>query len=113
VNPGAPPAAYPPPLRTPGRRGPQAPPQSRAPRAEPSAYGSLAIRVQPEDAEILVDGERWNAPEGQTEVVIDVPEGRHTIQIQKPGYRSYLTDVEVRRGETTPLNVSLRSQDER
>jgi PEGA domain-containing protein len=107
-----PPPAYPPAPRTPGRRAPLPPPQPRAPRSEASAYGSLAVRVQPADAEVLVDGEHWNAPEGQSQVVIDVPEGRHTVQIQKPGYRSYITDVEVRRGETTPLNVSLRSQED-
>jgi hypothetical protein len=106
-----PPSPYPAPPQRPGsRRGP--PPQARAPRPEMSGYGSLAIRVQPQDAEVIVDGERWNAPEGQPQVVIELPGGRHTVQIQKPGYRSYIADVEVRPGETTPLNVSLRSQEE-
>jgi hypothetical protein len=35
------------------------------------------------------------------------------VEIQRSGYRTYVTDVDVRRGETTPLNVSLRSQEER
>ena len=112
---GAPqPPAYPapPPRGSAGRRPPQAPPAPRDRRpGDASAYGTLSIRVQPADAQILVDGERWSSPEGQDRVVIDVPEGRHSIEIQKPGYRSYMTDVEIRRGETTPLNVSLR-QDE-
>lgn len=110
---GAPqPPAYPAPRpRGPaGRRAPQPAPPDRRP-GDASTYGTLSIRVQPADAQILVDGERWNSPEGQDRVMIDVPEGRHTIEIQKPGYRSYLTDVDVRRGQTTPLNVSLR-QDE-
>jgi hypothetical protein len=107
-----PPAPYPPPPRMPpGRRAP--PPQSRAPRPEVSAYGSLAIRVQPADADVIIDGEKWSAPEGEEQIVIELSEGRHTIQIEKPGYRTYITDVDVRPGETTPLNVSLRSQDER
>jgi hypothetical protein len=110
----APPPGYPPPPRTPsGRRAPQPqPPPSRSPRAD-AEFGAVAIRVQPNDADITVDGEKWRAPEGQERLVIELPEGRHTVEIQKSGYRSYVTDIDVRRGETVPLNVSLRSQEER
>ncbi|MBI3403060.1 MAG: PEGA domain-containing protein [Acidobacteria bacterium] len=31
----------------------------------------------------------------------------HRVEIQKPGYRRFSTEIQVRRGETTPLNVSL------
>ena len=124
--PGAPqqPPGYPPypPARGPvTRRAPQPPnvppppPMPGTPEGRggaPSDFGTLAVRVQPGDADILVDGEKWGAPAGQERVMIDVPEGRHTIQVQKPGYRTYITDVEVRRGATTPVNVSLRSQEE-
>ena len=68
--------------------------------------------MQPGDAEITVDGEKWRAPDGQERVLIDVAEGRHTVEIAKPGYRTYVTDVEIRRGDTTAINVSLRSQDQ-
>jgi hypothetical protein len=78
-----------------------------------SAYGSLAIRVQPADAEILIDGEPWRAPDAQDRLVVEVAEGPHTIEIRKPGYRTYVTQVQVRRGDTMPVNVSLRSQEER
>jgi len=100
-----------------GRRTPP-PPQSPAPgqpgtqRPDTSAYGSIAIRVQPADADILVDGEKWRGPDAQDRLVIEVAEGRHTIEIQKSGYRTYVTDVEVRRGDTTTVNVSLRTQNE-
>jgi hypothetical protein len=76
-------------------------------------YGSISIRVQPADAEILVDGQAWRGPDSQNSLVIDVAEGRHTIEIQKSGYRTYVTDVDVRRGETTTLNVSLRTPNEK
>lgn len=116
-QPGSQPPMYPPAQR--GRRGqpPPPPPSSRDPRdpRDPraaSAFGSIAIRVQPGDADVIVDGEKWRAPEGQERLVIELPEGRHTVEIQKAGFRSYVTDVDVRRGETTPLNVSLRSQNE-
>jgi hypothetical protein len=86
----------------------------RDPRApESSAYGPLSVRVQPGPAEILVDGERWRGPEGQERVFVELPEGRHTVEIQKSGFRTYVTEVDIRRGETTPLNVSLRNQEDR
>jgi hypothetical protein len=118
---GAPGPGQQPPYAGPGRgpstrRAPQPPPQPPPqydPRAaQASAYGTLAIRVQPGDADVLVDGERWSGPQGNERLLIEVPEGRHTIEIRKSGYRSYMTDVDVRRGEPTPLNVSLRSEHE-
>ena len=57
-----------------------------------------------------IDGENWRGPGGQDRLVIELAEGSHTVEIRKPGYRTYVTQVEVRRGETTPLNVSLRSE---
>lgn len=121
-QPGAPPPMYPPPGRGPaGRRGPQGPPPPQpapppppgAPRADASASGSIAIRVQPGDSEILIDGETWRGPEAQDRLLVEVAEGRHTVEIRKSGYRTYVTEVQVKRGETTAMNVSLRTQDER
>ena len=87
------------------------PPPGSEPRGAPQgAYGSLAIRVQPNDAEISIDGEPWRAPGGQERLIVEVAEGSHTVEIRKSGYRTYVTQIEVRRGGTTPLNVSLRSE---
>jgi PEGA domain-containing protein len=102
-----------------GRRMPP-PPPSGDPRGTPppdarggqtpSAYGSVAIRVQPADAEVFVDGEPWRGAPGQDRLVIELAEGAHTVEIRKPGFRTYVTQVDVRRGETAPLNVSLRQE---
>jgi hypothetical protein len=92
--------------------GPPGPPPmpGAAPRGDATTYGSLAIRVQPGDAEILIDGEPWRG-DVQERLVVQVAEGPHGIEIRKPGFRSFVTQVQVRRGETTPVNVSLRPQD--
>ncbi len=90
---------------------PQNPPPDAA-RADASAYGTIAVRVQPGDADVFIDGERWRGPEAQDRLLVEVPEGRHTVELRKAGYRTYVTEVEVRRGDTTPLNVSLRTQNE-
>jgi hypothetical protein len=80
-------------------------PQPGAPAAAQS-FGSLAIRVQPAGADILVDGERWQGPEGAP-LVVQVAAGAHRVEVRKEGYESFATDVQVREGERTPVNVSL------
>jgi hypothetical protein len=118
-----PPPGYPPYGRVQGRRGQPPPPPSapsdprdqRDPRdARPpsSAMGTLAVRIQPADAELIVDGEPWRGPEGPDRLLVQLPDGRHTVEIRKAGYRTYITEVDVHGGETTPLNVSLRQQDQ-
>ena len=76
-------------------------------RDRDATYGSLSIRVQPGDAEILIDGERWEGPATTERFVVGLAAGRHVIEIQKPGFRRYTTEVTVRNGVTTPLNVLL------
>jgi hypothetical protein len=88
------------------------PPETAAPSGTsfPSLTGQLTIQVQPADADVVVDGQPWPVSPGQNTVVLDLSEGRHVVQIRRPGYVGYLTEVEVRRGETTTLNISLRTQ---
>jgi hypothetical protein len=73
---------------------------------------TLAIRVQPGDASILVDGERWQGS-GNDRIEIQVTPGGHRIEIQKDGYQPFTSTVRVRPGETNAINVSLtKSGDE-
>jgi hypothetical protein len=81
-------------------------PGSRLPAPAPR-FGMLSIRVQPSGTEVLVDGEQWRGPEGQDHLMIQVSEGTHRLEIQKDGYQTFSTDVQVRVGETATLNVSL------
>ncbi len=99
------PRAYPPEQMPPDRRPPSEPPPPAGNEARP--FGVLVFRVQPAGAEVLIDGDRWQGPEGDDRLVVQVGEGRHRIEIRKEGYTPFTTEVNVRRGETTPLNVSL------
>ena len=77
------------------------------PRAMPSQeYGSLALRVQPLDAEVMVNGESWRSPEAGS-ITLQLSEGTHRVEVRKSGYRTYTAEVRVKRGDTTTLNVSL------
>ena len=76
-------------------------------REVPAGFGTLAIRIQPRDAVVFVDGQEWNAPEGQEPLVIELADGSHAVEVRKQGFTSYRTEVRVRSGETVALNVSL------
>jgi hypothetical protein len=72
--------------------------------------GSVSLRVQPGDAAITIDGELWQGPTDGDRMIIDLPPGTHNIDIRKDGYRAYITDVNVRPGQTASLNVALTRQ---
>jgi PEGA domain len=90
-----------------GQQGRQPVPSTRG--EERSAFGSLLLRVRPSDAEVLVDGETWAAPENEDQFVIELAEGPHRIEVRKSGFQTYTTTVNVRRGQSVRLNVSLTS----
>jgi hypothetical protein len=97
------PPRYPPPPNAPPP-GPPAPPPGQA------GTGTMSIHVQPADADVVIDGQPWHLTPGQDRITVDAAEGRHNVQVERDGYVGYLTDVEVRRGETTPLDITLRRQ---
>ena len=68
---------------------------------------ATTIHTEPVGAEVYIDGERWLTPETADRMVVNLAEGHHHIEIHKAGYDSFSTEVDVRRGQTTPLNVSL------
>jgi hypothetical protein len=71
--------------------------------------GAVAIRVQPAGAIVLIDGEKWDGPEGPERLVVHLSEGPHKVEVQKQGYRTFTTEIRIGRGETIPLNISLRT----
>jgi hypothetical protein len=103
-------APYPPPDRPrggPPQGPPRMPPTPQPAPGQDARFGSVSIRVQPADADVLIDGERWSAPAMQDRLVVQLSDGRHHIDVQKDGYEKYSSDVQVRRGETVALNISL------
>ncbi len=94
----------------PGRGAPPPPETQPEPHPDvpnPRTFGTLSMLVQPADAEILIDGAKWSVPEGQSRFIIQLPEGKHHLEVQKDGYAKYVEDIGIRRGRTMSLNVSL------
>ena len=63
--------------------------------------------MQPADAEVFIDGEPWRTQQGVERLVVQLAAGTHRVEIRKEGYDPFVTAVEIRRGETAVLNVSL------
>jgi hypothetical protein len=115
------PSAQPEPTeRTPGRYGPPRqqpgegrripPPREPRQRRQADGFGTLALQVQPADAIVTIDGERWDSPEGGSRLIVQLAAGPHRVEVEKEGLRTYSSTVEIRPGETQSLNVSLVRQ---
>lgn len=76
--------------------------------AAPAVQGAgvLAIRVQPADATVIVDGEQWQGS-GTERLELQVTAGSHRIEVRKDGYVPFSTTIQTTPGQTTPVNVSL------
>jgi hypothetical protein len=72
-----------------------------------SEFGTVSVTVRPATADVFIDGERWVSPDPSKPLVVQLAPGRHSIDVRARGYRPYSTFVEIRRAESTPLNVSL------
>ncbi len=88
-------------------RGSQPQPPSTASGSAQRDFGTLAIRVQPADAIVVVDGERWDRPDGDPRLSVELSAGTHQVEVRKDGHKTYTGSVQVRAGDVTTLNISL------
>jgi hypothetical protein len=96
-----------PPPPPPGERGRTTPDRPGDRRGPEGGFGTLNIRVQPADATVVIDGERWDGPEGGSRLAVQLAAGSHRIEVRKDGFKPYASTIQVRPGETQALNISL------
>jgi hypothetical protein len=85
----------------------QGPDESPAAGTRETQFGTIAVRFQPADAEVLIDGEPWQGADHENRLLVNLPAGSHRVEVRKAGHQPFTTDVDVRPGETTTVNVSL------
>jgi hypothetical protein len=76
-------------------------------------FATLSLRVQPADAVVQIDGERWDSPEGGSRLIVQLAAGQHRIEVRKDGFRPYSTTITIRPGEPQTINVVLPPQEGR
>jgi hypothetical protein len=67
--------------------------------------GTLRMDVRPEDASVYVDG-RFRGTVRQHDG-LELPAGRHHVEVVRPGFKTLERDVEIEPGRTAKLNVEL------
>jgi hypothetical protein len=67
--------------------------------------GTVRLEVSPEDASIYVDGVFRGTGSDLRKVTL--PEGRHRLEVVRPGYRTLERDVDVTAGEVEVVDVDL------
>jgi hypothetical protein len=86
---------------------PRMEPYPQAPQTRGGEFGTLNLRVQPEDAVVTIDGEHWDNPQGGSRLTVQLAPGTHRIEVKKEGFHTYTGTVEIRPGEPQTLNISL------
>jgi TolB-like protein len=77
---------------------------SAAPAAEIfQEPGTLEVTSKPVGAYVVVDGKLA----GEAPVKVELPPGKHTLNVEKEGFGPYRTTVSVRRGEALRKNAML------
>jgi len=78
----------------------------RAQREDAAGFGTLVLHVQPREAEVSIDGQRW-LTSGDGEFQVQLPAGRHRIEVELQGFQRFSSEVDVHDDGPTPVNVSL------
>ncbi|HZI80866.1 MAG TPA: PEGA domain-containing protein [Vicinamibacterales bacterium] len=78
----------------------------RPERGDAEGFGTLVLHVQPREAEVSIDGQRW-LTSGDGEFEVQLPAGRHRVEVELQGFQRFSTEVDVRDDAPTPINISL------
>jgi hypothetical protein len=84
-------------------------PPSAGDRPE-SPFGVFKIELTPADAELRIDDDRWLGSDGRSELVIHLDPGWHRIEVRRPGYRTFMTEINLSAGQHTELRVTLTAE---
>ncbi len=74
------------------------------PAGTPAGSTGLSITSQPDNAIIFINGQRQLTA---TPTTLSLASGKYNIVVRKPGFEPYLSQIEVKQGETAQVSVSL------
>ncbi|MDP6525214.1 MAG: PEGA domain-containing protein [Kiritimatiellia bacterium] len=76
--------------------------------------GRLALRVEPADAIVYIDDEFYGTVTqfSETEAAVVLRAGEHTIQVARPGYKTYTTKIKIEKDVVKEIHMSLQKAPE-
>ena len=69
--------------------------------------GSISVTTSPSGANVGLDGQWWGMLRTTPDVIANVAQGHHTLELALDGYQDKYTNVEVSPGETEYVHVTL------
>jgi hypothetical protein len=81
-------------------------PQPPPPAPLPPATGTVNVRSTPYLSEVFVDGDSM----GYTPAKINLPPGKHTFRVEKPGYKPWTKEIMITIGSELTLDASLEKK---
>ena len=72
------------------------------------APAGVQLNVQPGDASVYVDG-RFSGSAGQVRA-LQLPPGRHRIEVVRPGFRTFSRDVDIEASHTVDLEIAMEKR---
>jgi len=83
------------------------PPASSSRHEQKNVAGMLKLDVIPLDSSLYIDGTFIGMADQSEDGKIALSAGSHRVQILKPGYRPFITDILIEANTETELNVKL------
>ena len=80
------------------------------PPPPPPRFGTLSLMVQPPDATVMVDDQKWVTSGPDQRLAIKLAPGRHQLTVSKDGHDTYTETLLIRSDATMNLNVGLTSK---
>ena len=74
---------------------------------EQAGHGIRFFDMRIAASTVVIDGERWDSPEGGSRLIVELSSGSHRIEVKKEGFKPYTATLQIRPGQTETLNISL------
>ncbi len=71
--------------------------------------GFLVFQVTPPDASVYIDGHFYGITSqfSESQASLVIRSGKHKVEIVKPGYQTYMTNVEISDGKVKKIHIKL------
>ena len=93
----------------------QSPADNTTPKAEQTGAGSIEVKSSPPGVRVILisldeDGAEPQQKGSTPTTLTDIPVGKYTIDIEKPGYKFYQKNIKVQENKTVQVSAPLQKE---